>query len=449
MRQQFIDFSLKWLRILIVAIAVFFIVCLTAASIIVFSRAIDVILPGSTSQTSQLSSNPHLTDAQAQQKFDEGQNDIFVANNMIAFAGAFIAISSVILALVGVFAAAAALLRVRETRDIRNLKFKFENDINEIGSRADHVEKKFDESSQNFQNLLDTVTEQARDVEDKNRILEEHLKLLDKRIEQESQKLLEAAFYYSEGSKLYRGGDNQHAIEFYLRALNLRPKNPSILERLGRAYSNLNDIVNASKYLNEALAINPEDETILRSLSLLYRSTEPEKAIEYLKSIVQKNPKASEAWDFLGLCSRDKLVRDQELIKDQTLIDEAINAHEQALAIKKRPETEFYLGILLYYSPQGDKIRAKDLMLSAYNGTLQQEHDLRIRQVWKVLIHAGVPIVNDNKDEALSVIESLKQYITTERIREGVQTHLRFLLEGTGHKDWIPEIIATIESKGP
>ena len=312
----------------------------------------------------------------------------------------------------------------------------------EMGKTRSQQRKGREQTMQDSQNQFGKVTEQTTNIENQ-------LKELDKRIERESQKLIEAAFYYSEGSTFYRSGDNQQAIEFYLRALKLQPKNLAILERLGRAYSNLNDKDNAFKYINEALVIDPDYEPALRSLSLLYRFTEPEKAIEYLKRIVQKNPHAFEAWDFLGLCYRDQLVSNQELLKDQSLIDKAIEAHEHALAIKRRPETEFYLGILLYYSPQGDKIRAKDLLLSAYDGTLQQEHDLRIRQVWKVLIHAGVPIVNDNKDEALRVIESLVPYITTERIREGVQTHLRFLLEGTGHNDWIPEFLATTELKGP
>lgn len=175
---------------------------------------------------------------------------------------------------------------------------------------------------------------------------------------------------------------------------------------------------------------------------MLYRSTDPEKAIEYFRRIVHKNPQAFESWDFLGLCYRDKLVKNQELIKDQIIIDEAIAAHERALAIKKRPETDFYLGILLYYSPTGDKIRAKDLMLSAYDGTLMQEYDLRIRQVWKILMHVGALIATDNKIEALSVFESLIAYTKTKRIREGVQMHLRFLLEGTGHPDWLPDFLA-------
>lgn len=329
-------------------------------------------------------------------------SDNAIANDTITAAGVFAAVVGVILAVLTLAAAIATGVGIFEVNRIRQFRKQFDKRLEKLDKR-----------------------------------IEAELGHLDKRIDTESQKFIEAAFYFSEGSKFYRSGDNHHAIEFYLRALKLQPKNLSILERLGRAYSNLNDTDNAFKYFNEAIALNSKDETVLRSLSLLYRSMEPQKAIEYLKGIVQKNPKAFEAWDFLGLCYRDQLIRNQELIKDQTLIDEAIDAHESALVIKKRPETEFYLGILLYFSPEGDKIRAKSLMLSAYNGTLQQEHDLRIRQVWKILMHAGVPIVNDDKVEALSVIESLKEYITTQRIYVGVESHLRFLLEGTGHSDWM------------
>ncbi len=446
MRQQFIDFSLKWLRILIVAIAVFFIVCLTAASIIVFSRAIDVILPGSTSQTSQLSSNPHLTDAQAQQKFDEGQNDIFVANNMIAFTGVFIAISSIILALVGAFAAVAAFLRVRETRDIRNLRFRFESDIGEINNRANQVEKKFDENSQIFQNLLAKITEQTKNIEDKNRIIGEELKQLDKRIEVESQKLIEASYNYNEGTKEYRRGDNKHAIQYYMEALRYQPNSSRILERIGRAYSNLKDDANAAKYLKMALDADPDYEPALRSLALYYRTSNGQEAIRLLKQIIEKNHSAYESLDFLGLCYRDQLQRGQQLIKDQDIIDQAIDAHEKALKIKERPETEFYLGILLYFSPSGDKDRARRLLISASNKINEQEHDQRIRDVWKMLIITAVPIVNGDKGQALTYVQTLIPLITTQRIYTGVKAHLLFLLDGTGHSDWVEEIMDIINT---
>jgi tetratricopeptide (TPR) repeat protein len=446
MRQQFIDFSLQWLRILIVAIAVFFIVCLAAASIIVFSRAIAVILPGSTPQNGQLTSNSPLTVVQAQEKFDEGQNDINVATNVITFSGVFIALSSIILALVGVFAAVAAFLRVRESRDIRNLKFKFENDINEINNRANQVEKKFDEGFQTFQNLLNKSAEQAKDIEDENRILEGRLRQLDQRIDFESQKFIEASYYYSEGTKDYRAGDNKHAIENYLQALKYLPKSSRILERIGRTYSNLNEEEKAIEYLKLALDLDPDDEPALRSLALYYRYSNNQEAIKLLKRMLANNLSAYESWDFLGLCYRDQLQQGHQLIKDQEIIDKAIDAHENALKIQKRPETEFYLGILLFFSPTGDKNRARVLLLSASKRVEEQEHDVRIRGVWKMLILAGAPIVEGKQEEALKYIQDMVKYNPSQRIHMGVESHLRFLLEGTGHSDWIEEFMGTINA---
>lgn len=439
MRQQLLDFSLKWLRVLIVAIAVFFIVCLAAASLIIFTRAISVILPSPSSQISQLSTN-----TQSQQILNEGQNDINVATSLITFAGVFIAISSIILALVGVFTAVAAFLRVRETRDIRNLKSRLENDINEINDRANKVEKKFDENSQIFQGLLVNITEQTKTIEDRNRINEEELKQLDTRIERESQKLIEAAYYYSEGTKEYRRGDNQHAIQYYMEAVRYQPKSPRILERIGRAYNNLNDDINAFKYLNEAHDADPEYEPALRSLALYYRPLDGQKAISLLNQIVDKDPEAYESWDLLGLCYRDQLQQDQQLTTKQKIIDQAINAHEKALALKERPETKFYLGILLYFSPTGNKVDAYNLLKSASQKINDQEHDQRVRDVWKMLIIASVPIIDGDKGLTLTDIKTLVPLITTKRIYTGVESHLRFLLEGTDHSDWIDEITAII-----
>lgn len=447
MRQQFLDFTLKWLRILIVVIAIFFIVFLVAASLIIFARVIGIILPGTFSQFSQPSSNSPVTDTQTQQILNESQNNINVATSLITFAGVFIAISSVILALVGGFTAIAAFLRVRETRDIRNLRFRFENDINEINSRANKAEQKFDENSQTFQNLLANIVGQTKIIEEKNRRIEEELKQLDTRIERESQKLIEVAQYYSEGTKKYRRGDNEHAIQDFMEALRYQPNSPRILERIGRAYSNLDDDINAYKYLDMALKADPESEPVLRSLALYYRPSNVQKAINLLDQIVKKNPDAYESWDFLGLCYRDQLQQGQQLIKDQNIIDQAIDAHEKALALKPRPETEFYLGILLYFSPTGDKERASNLLKSASLKINDREHDQRVRKVWKMLIVASAPIIDGDKGLALKDVQSLVPLITTNRIYTGVESHLRFLLEGTGHSDWIDEVINIIKTR--
>ena len=307
----------------------------------------------------------------------------------------------------------------------------------EVGSK--HIGKLVE----GFEEQLKKLTQQNKDIESKNQQLEEEVGQLTQREKTQ----MEASYYFDLATNAYKIGDNIHAIEYYKRALQLQPDNIKVMERIGRAYSNMNDMENAIEYLNKALKIDPEYEPVLRSLALHYRYSEPEKAIEYLERVVQNNPEAYEALDFLGLCFRDRLLREHELIHDQTIIDQAIEAHEKALNVKKRPETEFYLGILLYFSPKGDKIRAKELMLSAYNGILKQEHDLRIRKVWKILIHAGVPIVNGNKSEALALIKSLTEYITSQRIRDGVGAHLRFLLEGTDHKEWIPKFMDIVKLK--
>jgi len=269
------------------------------------------------------------------------------------------------------------------------------------------------------------------------RLFDSQLKQLDKRIETVSQKLIEASYYFSEGTKEYRAGYNRQAIENYLEAKKYLPTSPRVLERIGRAYSNLNENEKAFEYLKLALDVDPDYEPALRSLALYYRYSNVKEAIRMFKQILAKNDLAHESWDFLGLCYRDQLQQGPLLVKDQEIIDKAIEAHERALQIKERPETEFYLGILLFFSPIGNKKRAKDLLISASKRIEEQEHDLRVRSVWKKLIQMSKPIVEDNLVEALKYVQDMIQYKRTQRIYIGVESHLRFLLEGAGHNDWL------------
>ena len=62
---------------------------------------------------------------------------------------------------------------------------------------------------------------------------------------------------------------------------------------------------------------------------------------------------------------------------------------------------------------------------------------MRIRDVWKKLILAGAPIVEGKQAEALQCIADVLQYKPSQRIHIGVESHLRFLLEGSGRSDWI------------
>ena len=245
---------------------------------------------------------------------------------------------------------------------------------------------------------------------------------------------MDASYNFNLATNAYEVGDNVSAIEYYLQVLQLQPKNTRVMERLGRAYSNLNDLGKAIDYLEKALAIDPSYVPALRSLGLCYRYTDVDKAINYLNLALKIKSADHETWDFLGL-----------IYRDNKLFDEAISAHTQALNLKRRPETQFYLSIL--HAIKGDAEGARAMSLNAKYDLRQKEHDERIRPVWKILIRAGVPLIEGNLDEAYRLIQSLTEYITTQRICDAVTGHLKFLLEATGHEDWIEKFTCILKVK--
>src|SRR6266567_9612572 len=387
--------------LLLLTIAAVLLVALLLPSTIAVSSGANS-LPGSFSlqSSAQKMSQPTAispTSSVSPSQNSQGQqpSEITIANYTIVVAGVFAAVVGLILTLLTLGAAIATGFGIFELRRIRRFRRLFDN----------------------------------------------QLKQLDNRIETASQSLIEASYYYSEGTKEYRAGDNKHAIENYLAALKHLPKSSRILERIGRAYSNLNEREMAYEYLKKAIDLDSNFEPAKRSLALYYRYSNRHEAIRILQQIIEKNPNAYESWDFLGLCYRDQLQHGQQLSKDQEIINKAIDAHEKALTLKERPETEFYLGVMLYFSPIGDKKRASDLLKSASKGIQEQEHDVRIREVWKKIILAGAPIVEGKRADALQYISSMIQYKPSERIYIGVESHLRFLLESTGHSDWIEDFL--------
>ncbi len=413
---QCIIFLIKLFLLIIIAAAMIALLILPTIAVSLGANNLPVPFPmlSGVQRIPQPTAMPSASSGSSSQN-SQGQQaiDNTIANDTITVAGVFAAVVGVVLALLALAAAIATGVGIFEVNRIRQFRSQFDKGLEQLNKRIETELEQLDER------------------------IETELGQLGKRIDSESQKYIEASYYYSEGTKDYRAGDNKHAIENYLQASKYQPKSPRILERIGRAYTNLNEEEKAIEYLRLALDLDPENEPVLRSLALYYRYSNNLEAIKLLKQIVDKNPGAYESCDFLGLCYRDQLQQVQLLIKDQEIIDKAIKAHENALIIQKRPETEFYLGILLFFSPTGDKNRARDLLLSASKRVEEQEHDVRIRSVWKMLILAGAPIVEGNLAEALKCIQDMIQYNPSQRIYIGVESHLRFLLEGTGHSDWM------------
>lgn len=282
--------------------------------------------------------------------------------------------------------------------------------------------------------LRSQFTSHIEDVSNLKKQVGEELVELSKRFESESQTFMDANYTFTEANNAYKVGNNIGAIEYFLRVLEMQPKNIRVMERLGRAYSNLNETSKAIFYLEKALSIDPENVPALRSLGLCYRYIDKDKAIGYLKRALEIDPREHETWDFLGLFYRD-----------QGDIDEAIFAHEQSLTLKRRPETEFYLSIL--YLKKGDKRRGKLMALNAENDLREHEHNERIRPVWKILIRAGANIIEGNEDEAFQLIQTLLPYITSQRTYDAVAGHLKFFLDATGNQDLIPKFTDILKVK--
>src|SRR5438132_1469368 len=81
------------------------------------------------------------------------------------------------------------------------LRINLQSNIKETNENAQQVKGQLDIIVQGFEKQFDRVTQHTTDIENQ-------IKQFDKRLERESQKFIEASFYYSEGSKAYRGGDN-------------------------------------------------------------------------------------------------------------------------------------------------------------------------------------------------------------------------------------------------
>lgn len=387
-------------QILFIGIATLVFLAL-AVTVVVFqwNQMNRVNAPSSITASPATSASSSSSNSQDSQILSEAQQDVNVASNIIAWSGFFLAIMASAVTVAGFFG-------IREFWRIRHLSNEFEQQIQDVNKLKTQVEN--------------------------------DLQRLHIRLTNESLSLIEIAYNFGLASNAYKVGDYARAIEYYLQILDAQPDNKLVLERLGRAYTNNDETLKGNEtlqgiaYLEKALAIDSSYVPALRSLALCYRYTDKDKAIATFQKAIEIEPSDYETWDFLGL-----------IYRDNKQIDEAIAAHEQALTLKRRPETQFYLSIL--YALKGDMKRAKLMGLNAEEELNRKEHDERVRPVWKNLIRAGAYILEGNENEAYKLVQTLSTYVTKPRVREAVTGHLHFLLEATGHDDWEQKFTAILQ----
>ncbi len=330
-----------------------------------------------------------LKDGQEAQVIARADSAVNFANNVIQW-------SAVLLTSLGILMAVVGFLGLKEIRSIRAR-------AHEVNS----LKEQFVSHLHNVQQLETAIADKFRTIADD--------------FAKESQLFIEASYNYNTATAAYDQGENQKAIEYYGRAAALQPNNTHLYSRIGRAYTNLGNSDAAIASFNKVIAVDPHNAEALRGLATAYRYVDLDRALEYAEQASAANPRDSESLDYLGLLYRDKL-----------RISDAIDSHLKARAIKQRPETDFFLGLL--YAHQSDLERSLLMMHSAFISLRDAQASDKIRPLWAGIIRCGKALVEGHEETAVQRASEVRPYVTTARTAEAVISHLRFLL-GSLHMD--------------
>jgi len=124
------------------------------------------------------------------------------------------------------------------------------------------------------------------------------------------------------------------AKQCYERALELAPKNPDILLRVGDAYLNANEFKAAAETFAKLLDLRPNLPQLRERLAAVYlKLDQKDKAIALYKDLIKHEPLRFEFYNALG-----------ELYEDVGKLDDALNFFEQSLKLNP-DQSDIYVAI--------------------------------------------------------------------------------------------------------
>jgi Flp pilus assembly protein TadD len=128
-------------------------------------------------------------------------------------------------------------------------------------------------------------------------------------------------------------GDDQQAVKYLEKAIQLFPNDYQSRNNLGIVYGRLNEPEKALKEFATAIAMKPDDDTIKINLSVFYqRQKEYQNAEELLKYLISKNPQNANLYYRLGLVYKDAGQYEaavSEMQKSMELAPRIINPYEE------------------------------------------------------------------------------------------------------------------------
>ncbi len=142
---------------------------------------------------------------------------------------------------------------------------------------------------------------------------------------------------HREGLRLsFREGKYLEAIPFFDQALEIDPSLPFVWHDRGVCFREIGKDMEALRNFNKAVELSPNDEELifsraemLKTIGILrHRQDFIELAIQNLNLLLEKNPNHSEAWNCLGICSKEMgkdVISRQYFEKSRELIKQGKN----------------------------------------------------------------------------------------------------------------------------
>lgn len=259
-------------------------------------------------------------------------------------------------------------------------------------------------------------------VESLRQLSEEQLEVLTEHFKNNAQTIMMATYYFSLGSNSYDEAKYRDAIMYLKKSLKYLPQSTDSLCLIGRAYTIVGEKVTSDEYFRKALEIDNNCAAAYRGLAAWHRHTNPEEALKNAKLAVEKEPENVEMLNYLGL-----------LLRDQNYLSESLQKHLEANAIKRNPDTDFFLSLL--YAKENSLGRARFHINNAIDQYENVDEFEKSKPVWKELAKWASILISECQDEtteekALSQLDIIKQSIDTERTKIVVTGHVKFLLEG-------------------
>jgi Flp pilus assembly protein TadD len=332
---------------------------------------------------------------------DPGQ----VASSIVSWSGFVLAGFSLLLTVITAILVLAGIFGLREIRNIRKAG-------EDVSGRADAV------------------------IVEANSLLAELRKEVDG-IDGRMNSMVEVSYLFNQGEQAYRAGEYAKAVGFLGRAATLDPRNARVLYRLGRSLTNLGDETSAPQRFKEMQDLNTSTGDAERGLALVYRYSDPGRALRYAQEAVAVNPTNHSNYNCLGL-----------LLRDSGDITGASEAHEKATNLSgDSAVTPFYLALLRAHQRATQRAVAES-RTAVYRVEHQQQLG-PVKTLWAELIRWSDHILAGAYDVADEPARELADICSSRRRAREIGGHMDFLLRALGRETLMDRYLGPIERKWP